>query len=92
MQAKPVAAMGLQAELMGEPWAAWVGGVESRMLNLNTTGGVPYAASGAQGVNVTQFEGVGVRNAIEVVDAWSWEGGRGERCEVWRGLAGRVPI
>ncbi len=73
-------------------WPAWVEDGESRMLNLNTTGGTAYEVPALGGlVNVTQFREPGVRNAFSVVDALEWEGGRGERCEFWRELGGRLP-
>lgn len=54
------------------------------MLNLNQTGGEPYAGPLINGVGVTQFRGPGLRNEFAVVDARAWEGGRGARCEFWR--------
>lgn len=89
--AKPAGAGGL-ADLT---WPAWVMDGESRMLDLNTTGGVAYQAEqtvGVESVNLTQYMEPGVSNAFRVVDALTWEGSRGERCEFWRGIAGRVPI
>lgn len=61
---------------------------ESRpqMVDLNTTGGEPYVSSGYVVPNTTAYGGPGVRNDFRVVDADAWEGGRGERCEVWRRL------
>ncbi|UPX18276.1 uncharacterized protein EKO05_0008580 [Ascochyta rabiei] len=73
-------------------WPAWVPDGESRMLDLNTTGGVPYVEPLIFGVNVTQFREPGVENVFRVVDALSWEGGRGRRCAFWRDIAGRVPM
>ncbi|OAG13110.1 alpha/beta-hydrolase [Paraphaeosphaeria sporulosa] len=79
----------------GEPgldsWPRWKEGREAQMVNLNTTGGTAYTATTQFGVQVTQFEEPGVRNQFGVVGAWGWEGGRGERCEVWRELVGSVP-
>jgi hypothetical protein len=63
------------------------------MLNFNTTGGTPYEAPALFGtLNVTQFQEPGLKNDIETVDAYAWEGGRGARCEVWRTLAEKVPM
>jgi carboxylesterase type B len=83
-----------RAEGLGDlTWPAWVQDGESRMLNLNTTGGVPYQApQTGVGVNVTQFREPGIQNNFSVVDALAWEGGRGERCEFWRQIARRVPV
>ncbi|KAF1926629.1 alpha/beta-hydrolase [Didymella exigua CBS 183.55] len=74
-------------------WPEWADDGEIRMLNLNTTGGVPF--QGLQlgiGVNATQFMEPGIQNDFSVVDAVTWEGGRGERCEFWRSIASRAPI
>ena len=86
--AKPTSAQGLG----NLTWPAWVDDGESRMLNLNTTGGVPFVSPQVIEVNVTEFMEPGVQNDLSVVDALSWEGGRGARCEVWRSIASRVPI
>lgn len=87
--AKPTNAQGLG----NLTWPAWVNDTQSRMLNLNTTGGVPFqVAQSGEGVNVTQFMEPGVQNDFSVVDALTWEGGRGERCELWRSIASKVPI
>lgn len=71
--------------------AKWVAGTGAQMGNLNTTGGVPYQAVTQFGATVTQFQNPGVQNAFSLVNAYSWEGGRGKRCEFWRGIASKVP-
>ncbi|KAF3002872.1 hypothetical protein E8E13_000264 [Curvularia kusanoi] len=87
--AKPTSAEGLG----NLTWPAWVDDGESRMLNLNTTGGVPFVVpEQAEGVNITEFMGPGIQNDFSVVDALTWEGGRGARCEVLRSIASRIPI
>lgn len=86
--AKPTAAQGLD----DLTWPAWVDDGESRMLNLNTTGGVAYDLVQPLGANVTQFRDPGVRNDFSVVDALEWEGGRGARCDFWKKIAGRASI
>ena len=86
--AKPTGAQGLENLI----WPAWVNDDESRMLNLNTTGGVPFQTTQSSGVNVTQYMEPGTQNDFSVVNALTWEGGRGERCELWRRIASRVPI
>jgi len=60
-------------------------------LNLNETGGVPFATA-EYGVNVTQNQGPGLRNMFELVNAWTWEGGRGQRCDFWRSMAALDPL
>lgn len=86
--ANPTTAQGLD----NLTWPAWIDDGESRMLNLNTTGGVPFQSPQTNGMDVTEFMEPGIENDFSVVDALSWEGGRGERCEFWRSIAGRVPI
>ncbi|TKA26870.1 hypothetical protein B0A50_04316 [Salinomyces thailandicus] len=64
-----------------------------RMLNLNETGGTPTSVEVVGGgvPNATEYEGSSLRNDIQEVDAYSWEGGRGARCEFWRRIGARVP-
>ena len=62
------------------------------MLNLNQTGGEPYAGAPINGVGVTQFRGPGLRNEFSVVDGYAWEGGRGGRCEFWKEVGPFVQI
>lgn len=73
-------------------WPAWTGGATSEMVNLNETGGVPYQTVTSFGVPVTQYMDPGLENAFAVVDAYSWEGGRGQRCDFWKSVAGKIPI
>ncbi|KAI4235595.1 MAG: hypothetical protein LQ352_008076, partial [Teloschistes flavicans] len=64
-------------------------------LNLNQSGGVPFSAAPYPGitnlVNVTQFANPGLRNDFSLVNAYTWEGGRGMRCDFWRSVGGIVP-
>ncbi|XPS67857.1 hypothetical protein M3J09_000151 [Ascochyta lentis] len=87
-RAAPASASGLR----NLTWPAWVQDGGSRMLDLNTTGGVPYESVQVTGGSVTQFREPGIQNDFRVVDALKWEGGRGARCAFWRSVAGRVPI
>ncbi|KAF2183864.1 alpha/beta-hydrolase, partial [Zopfia rhizophila CBS 207.26] len=73
-------------------WPVWVGGEESRMVNLNETGGTPYQAVTQFGASVTQFMNPGLKNNITTANAYSWEGGRGARCEFWKDIAAKVPM
>ncbi|MBE3047824.1 hypothetical protein IMZ48_36005, partial [Candidatus Bathyarchaeota archaeon] len=50
-------------------WPPW-NDSEQPMLNMNQTGGVPYAGDPINGVGVTQFRGPGLRNAFSVVDGY----------------------
>ena len=73
-------------------WPMYVGGPGAKMLNLNETGGVEFGTRVVLTTpNVTESGEPGLTNDIRVVDAWSWEGGRGARCEFWKGLGARVP-
>jgi len=58
---------------------------------MNESGGVPYNAGTFNGQVVTQFENPGLRNAISIANAETWEGGRGERCEWLKRVGARVP-
>ncbi|KAK4551465.1 hypothetical protein LTR86_011157 [Recurvomyces mirabilis] len=64
-----------------------------QMLNLNETGGIEYSAHvvAYPEPNVEQYKGPGLRNSIRQVDAYTWEGGRGARCEFWKRIGRRVP-
>ncbi|EXJ60189.1 carboxylesterase 2 [Cladophialophora yegresii CBS 114405] len=61
-------------------------------INLNQTGGTPFSANITQiGHNITEFGSPGLLNDIALVDAWTWEAGRGYRCEFWRSMGAIVP-
>lgn len=62
-------------------------------LNLNETGGQAYSSMSfdVQAPNITEFEEPGLMNDFSVVDAYSWEGGRGVRCDFWRSVGLIVP-
>lgn len=60
-------------------------------LNLNETGGTLAAVTVAAGVNFTEHIGPGLRNNFSLVNAYTWEGGRGMRCDLWRSMAALVP-
>lgn len=75
----------------GTNFPTWQDGTQRSMLNLNTTGGVPYTYNW-QGIDVTQFKEPGLQNKFEKVNAYTWEGGRGKRCEFWKTMAPRIPI
>ncbi|KAK7757333.1 hypothetical protein SLS62_000883 [Diatrype stigma] len=65
------------------------------MLNLNMTGGMPVTQSmNFDGSDIAVTSYVESTNgswpplevSLHVVDAWSWEGGRGKRCQLWAEL------
>lgn len=62
------------------------------MANLNETGGTEFeAATGFGGFNVTEHRDPGLRNDLSLVDGYTWEAGRGLRCDFWRSVAAIVP-
>lgn len=65
------------------------------MMNLNETGGEEISAVGitfdGTPLNVTQYRNPGLRNNFTLVDAFTWEGGRGARCDFWRSMGPIVP-
>ena len=83
------------------PEADWCGGKDIKwpqwndkkpiLLNLNATGGVPNHVATTEELYYSVYSDPGVSNVISLADAETWEGGRGERCRFWEGVAGRVP-
>ncbi|EMR71056.1 putative inactive carboxylesterase 4 protein [Eutypa lata UCREL1] len=78
--------------------------VSPRMAIFNQTGGTPYEFTAVQvrndgpltvvadrDMNVTLHSEPGLRNDVRLVDAYTWEGGRGMRCDFWRSIAAMVP-
>ncbi|KAJ0426179.1 Alpha/Beta hydrolase protein [Aspergillus carlsbadensis] len=65
-----------------EPW----------QMDLNTTGGTLSLHVETEHLQYYLREGPGIVNIFRLVDAYGWEGGRGERCDWWRGVAARVPL
>ncbi|EAW14623.1 putative carboxylesterase [Aspergillus clavatus NRRL 1] len=61
-------------------------------LDLNTTGG--FVTPVVVTPNLTYYvrQGNDVVNNFRLVDAHTWEGGRGMRCSFWRSVASRVPF
>jgi len=66
---------------------------QPNMLNLNTTGGTAMRVNSTGSVDGFYIENVepGLTSAFEIVDAYTWEGGRGFRCDFWLSMAQRVP-
>lgn len=62
-------------------------------INLNQTGGTLYTnVSFVQPIMNTSYYGEpGLQNDITLVNANTWEAGRGARCELWRSLGVQVP-
>lgn len=74
----------------GIQWPQWQEGQE-KQVNLNQTGGVPTQVVTQWGTTVTEFRDPGLRNAINIVNADAWEGGRGARCRFYKNLAPSIP-
>lgn len=60
-------------------------------INLNQTGGSPFSATVLPNVNITEFRQPGLQNNITLHNAYTWEGGRGFRCDFWRSVSAIVP-
>ena len=82
----------ISSEVAVKNWPAWTGRTTAQLVNLNETDGTPYETVTTFGATVTQFMEPGLKNAISVANAYTWEGGRGKRCEFWKGIAATVPI
>ena len=63
----------------------------SNMMNLNTTGGTTKTVAVTPDYSYTVRLDPGVSNSFRNVDAYKWEGGRGERCQFWDDVAPRIP-
>ena len=59
-------------------------------IDLNETGGHMAQASFGT-ANVTEDIGPGLMNNFSLVNAWTWEAGRGTRCDFWRAMSALVP-
>jgi carboxylesterase type B len=71
-------------------WPTW-NEKEPKLLNLNASGGVPFFVQATEDLYYYTYSGPGVSNQINLADANTWEGGRGERCEFWKAVASKVP-
>ncbi|KAG6353849.1 hypothetical protein INS49_005106 [Diaporthe citri] len=61
------------------------------MMDLNTTGGDLTQVVVTTDLSYYLRVGAGIANNFRLVDALSWEGGRGARCDFWSGVSARVP-
>lgn len=52
---------------------------------------ISWTPVGGSVINITQMINPGLEALFRIVNAESWEGGRGERCELWRSLGATVP-
>lgn len=60
-------------------------------MNLNTTGGSITQVNVTEDLQFFVRSDPGVTNEFRLVNANTWEGGRGARCEFWRDVGARVP-
>jgi carboxylesterase type B len=60
-------------------------------IDLNQTGGTPTTLPVPGIRNITVNSGMGAQNNITLVNAYTWEGGRGQRCDFWRSVGAIVP-
>jgi hypothetical protein len=60
-------------------------------INLNQTGGELVPVPVTVTINLTEAVGPGLRNNFTLVNAYTWEGGRGYRYDFWRSMAALVP-
>ena len=60
-------------------------------MNLNTTGGRVQSVFVTPDYSYNLRLGPGVTNDFRLVNADTWEDGRGSRCQFWREVAPRVP-
>jgi carboxylesterase type B len=84
----------ISSEAAANPYPLWLKGTrvgERIIVNLNTTGGTPYQGFSPLGTPVTQFMEPGLENDIQKASAYTWEGGRGKRCEFWKSMAAKIP-
>lgn len=59
-------------------------------INLNQTGG-QLVTTEFLGINLTFYVDPGLKNDIKLVNAYTWEAGRGARCDFWRRKGSLVP-
>ncbi|KAK7967594.1 carboxylesterase family protein [Apiospora aurea] len=64
---------------------------EPYQMDLNTTGGKVTLTTVTPDLSYYERSGSGIVNTFRLVNATSWEGGRGERCAFWSNVAPRVP-
>lgn len=63
---------------------------QPHMIDFNTTGGeLTQVVAGP--LSFYERVGAGIVNKFRLVNALSWEGGRGARCDFWKDVSARVP-
>ncbi|KAK0747257.1 Alpha/Beta hydrolase protein [Apiosordaria backusii] len=71
-------------------WPVWHQNAP-QFVNFNTTGGTLYNADTLWGTTAPQYSGPGIRNAISVHNANTWEAYRGDRCAFYKNLGPYIP-
>ncbi|CZR65808.1 related to esterase [Phialocephala subalpina] len=61
------------------------------LLNINQTGGVLEEHLSFENIPVEWYVEPGLRNHFEFADAYTWEAGRGARCDFWKRIGKIVP-
>lgn len=65
------------------------------MMNLNESGGThtmfPWNATAGENYSIPIVVEPGLKNAFSVANAYTWEGGRGKRCEFWQQYGAAAP-
>ncbi|KAM0803758.1 carboxylesterase type B [Usnea florida] len=88
-------ANGVNSTSASNPASAWPPWnlTQPYQINLNESGGTPFEATtlATDVGEITEFGGPGLKNKIELVNAYTWEGGRGARCDFWRSVGAIVP-
>jgi hypothetical protein len=69
-------------------WPEYSSGLQ---IDLNTTGGVVELVNITYDLSYYVREGSGIVNYFKLVNAVTWEGGRGKRCDFWDAVSERVP-
>ena len=84
---------GTGSDAASDPASAWPAFevYSPYQLNINQTGGVPTVEPVLGVPNATEYVGPGLTNALTLVNAYTWEGGRGYRCDFWRSVGALVP-
>lgn len=60
-------------------------------MTLNTTGGTVTNVTVTPDLSYLVREGPGIVNNFSLANAYTWEGGRGQRCAFWMEVSERVP-
>ncbi|KAG0653117.1 secreted lipase [Hyphodiscus hymeniophilus] len=65
--------------------------LQPQQLDLNTTGGIVELVTVTDDLSYNERTGSGIVNKFRLIDAFTWERGRGARCDFWRAVSPNVP-